>query len=80
MRIIMPFFIMFVDPPSTLYECIYRLFLPSCHADRMNVLLRKYSMYKDLSDNGLRFYKDNIAEIQRIVPKEKLLVINVKEG
>ena len=71
---------MFVDPPSTLYERIYRLFLPGHLADRMDVVLLKYSMDRDLSDDGLRFYKDYIAEIQRIVPKEKLLVMNVKEG
>jgi len=54
---------MFVDPPSTLYKRIYRLFLPNHPADRMNVLLLKYSTYGDLSDNELRFYKDDIAEI-----------------
>jgi len=59
----MPFFNMFVDPPSTLYKRIYRLFLPNHPADRMNVLLLKYSTYGDLSDNELRFYKDDIAEI-----------------
>jgi hypothetical protein len=80
MRTIIPFFTMFVDPPSTLYEHIYCLFVPGHPADRVKVLLRKYSMYKDLSDNELMFYKDYIAEIQKIVPKEKLLVMNVKEG
>lgn len=43
-RTIMPFFTMFVDPPSTLYERICRLFLPGHPADRMNVLLLKYSV------------------------------------
>jgi hypothetical protein len=76
----MPFFTMFVDPPSTLYKSIYRLFHPSHPADRMNVLLLKYSMYGDLSDDGFRFYKDDIAEIQKIVPKEKLPIMNVREG
>jgi hypothetical protein len=70
----MPFFTMFVDPPSTLYKSIYRLFHPSHPADRMNVLLLKYSMYGDLSDDGLRFYKDDIAEIQKIVPKVRRLI------
>ena len=37
-------------------------------------------MGKDLSDNEIEFYKDYIGEIQRIVPKEKLLVMNVKDG
>jgi hypothetical protein len=62
-----------LTPPSTPCERIYRLFLP-------NMLLLEYSMHRDLSDNGLRFYKDYIAEIQRIAPKEKLLVMNVKEN
>ena len=37
-------------------------------------------MYKDLPENGITFYKDDNAEIQRIVPNEILLVVNVKEG
>jgi hypothetical protein len=37
-------------------------------------------LYKDLSDNGLRFYKEDIAEIQKIMRKEKLPIMNVKEG
>ena len=71
---------MHVDPPKTLYERIYRLFLPGHPADRLNILLRKHYMYKDLPENGIKFYNDYNAEIQRIVPKEKLLVMNVKEG
>jgi hypothetical protein len=63
MKAIMPFFAMFVDPPSTLYERIHRLLLPRHPADRMNVLLRKYSTYEDLLDNGLWFYKDYVVEI-----------------
>lgn len=46
MKTIMPFFAMFVDPPSTLYECIYRLFLPHHPADWVTVRLRKCSTYK----------------------------------
>jgi hypothetical protein len=63
MKTIMLFFAMFVDPPSTLYERIYRLFLPHHPADRMTVRLRKCSTYKDLLDNRLRFYKDYVVEI-----------------
>jgi hypothetical protein len=37
-------------------------------------------MYKDLPENGRKFYEEYNAEIQRIVPKESLLVMNVKEG
>lgn len=57
MKTIMPFFAMFVDPPSTLYERIYRLFLPHHPADRVTVRLRKCSTYEDLLDNGLRFIR-----------------------
>ena len=80
MKTIMPYFYRFVDNPSTLYERIYRALLPGHPADRMNVLLRKHYIYKDLPENGIKFYSDYNAEIQRIVPKENLLVMNVKEG
>ena len=78
-RTIVPFFAIFVDPPSTLYECIYRLFLPRHPADRMNVLLLRYSVQRCVGQ-WTQVYKDDIAEIQKIVPKEKLPVMNVKEG
>ena len=45
----------------------------------MNVLLRKHYVCKVLPKNGIQFYNDQNAEIRSIVPKEDLLVMNVKE-
>lgn len=37
-------------------------------------------MYPSLKDTGHIFYQGYIDEIKRIVPKDKLLIFNVKEG
>lgn len=42
----------------TLFARIYRFFLPSTPVDRLNVLLKKHYMYKDLGENGIQFYNE----------------------
>lgn len=56
--------------------------------DRLNELLAyNYEMYTLLiydaqhgTKKALEWYEEYVKEIQRIVPKERLLVMNVKEG
>jgi hypothetical protein len=43
MKTIVPFFTMFVDPPSTFYERIYRLSSPATLPIEMDMLLRECS-------------------------------------
>lgn len=76
----MPFFHTFCSPPATLVERVYGLLVPSDVTGRLNELLYRHYMYKDLPENGRNFYESYNAEIQRIVPKKNLLVMNVKEG
>ena len=78
MSTLMGFFAAFYSP--SLFATIYRLFLPQTPVDRLNLLLKKHYMYKDLDTNGIKFYNEYNAEIQRLVPKEKLLIFNVKQG
>ena len=75
----MPFFNTFFSKP-TLCEWLYRMFMPGDIVDRFNALLFKHYMYKDLPANGRQFCETYNAEIQRLVPKHRLLVMNVKEG
>jgi Sulfotransferase domain len=39
----------------------------------------KHHLYKDLPENGRKSYGEGNAEIQQIVPKDKLWVINVED-
>ncbi|KAI9723164.1 MAG: hypothetical protein M1828_004267 [Chrysothrix sp. TS-e1954] len=65
----------------TLLQRVFKLFgPPPTEVDRMHELLLKHYMYKDLHTNGVQFYKEHAEEVQRVVPKERLLVMNVKEG
>ncbi|KAK5122261.1 hypothetical protein LTR85_004171 [Meristemomyces frigidus] len=89
MRTIMPFFEKLSLPPRTWTASAYRLFMPPETAfSKVNYMLpRNYEMYKLLAEDmhsgsrkALGWYEDYCAEIQRIVPKEKLLVMNIKEG
>ncbi len=54
--------------------------MPGDITDRFNALLFKHHMYKDLQENGRQCYETYNAEVQPIVPRERLLVMNVKEG
>lgn len=89
MRTVMPFFDKFSLPPRTWANWLYRQFLPPPTAlDKVNYMLpRYYDMYRLLAEDlrtggsrGLEWYEQYNTEIQRIVPKERLLVMNVKEG
>ena len=89
MATIMPFFDRLILPPQTWKVWVYRKFLPPPTAfQRLNGLLPKhYEMYrtlaKDLRDEskkGIKWYEDYCAEVQSTVPKEKLLVMNIKDG
>jgi len=79
MSTVMPFFWTFFAP-TNLAGRIYRALLPKAALDRMAALLYKHYMYKDLATNGKRFYEEHNAEVMRTVPRENLLVFNVKEG
>ena len=67
-------------PPTSLYERLFRCFKPTAPFYAMNHILARNFMYPDMRNTGLIFYQGYIDEIKRIVPKEKLLVLNVKEG
>lgn len=89
MRTIIPYFERLVVSPDTWSRWLYQQFLPySGSLGRMNELLARYSpMYiallrdaKEGTRCGIAFYEDYCSEIQEVVPKERLLVMNVKEG
>lgn len=46
----------------------------------MNNILSRHFMYPSLKDTGHIFYQGYINEIKRIVPKDRSLIFNVKEG
>ena len=76
-------------PPKTLYERFYRQFQPPPGPiGRVSrKILKHYDMYQILAEdmrhgtkNGMQCYVDHNEEIRRLVPDDRLLVFNVKEG
>lgn len=67
-------------PTKTIWERIYRAFLPVTPMYRLCVLLERYYMYGFVRERGREFYQEYNSEIKKIVPRERLLVFNVKEG
>lgn len=80
MNTIVPMYEVFHSQNNSLYNRIRRFFVPESPFHRMNELLLHHYMYKDFARNGKQFYIDHITEVERIVPKDKLLVYNVKQG
>lgn len=89
MNTLMPFFEGFVRPPATLWTRLLQYFMPVDSADFVlcQLLLEHFSMYRDLgydmengTEKGKEWYRAHIKELEKIVPKEKLLVMNIKEG
>ncbi|PYH89013.1 hypothetical protein BO71DRAFT_435204 [Aspergillus ellipticus CBS 707.79] len=58
-------------PPRSLGARLYRLF---------SVLLYRHYMYGFMPERGRQFYTEYNATIRRIVPADRLLVMNVTEG
>ena len=89
MRTIMPYFDKFFLPAQTWSMWLYRKFLPPQTAfARLNEVLPKhYEMYQTLAEDmrdgkqkGIEYYENHLAEVRKVVPKERLLVMNVKDG
>ena len=66
--------------PSGIYEHLYRWFLPKSAFWHMNEILRHHFMYPDIRNTGAIWYQGYSDEIRRLVPKDRLLEINLKEG
>ena len=67
-------------PATSMYEHLFRYFKPTAPFYAMNHILARNFMYPDMRNIGPIFYQGYIDEIKRIVPSERLLVFNVKEG
>ena len=63
-----------------IYEFFYRYFFPTEVFWRMNRKLLSHFIYPDLRNTGPVFYQGYNEEIKRLVPQERLLVYNLKEG
>ena len=66
--------------PSGIYESVYRWFLPKSAFWHMNEILRQHFMYPDIRNTGAIWYQGYNDEIRRLVPEDRLLVFNCKEG
>ncbi|PWY66525.1 hypothetical protein BO94DRAFT_332000 [Aspergillus sclerotioniger CBS 115572] len=73
-------FDVFHTPTRSLQARVYRLFIPETRLHRLSDLLHRHYMFGFMHNWGLHFYQGYNAEIQRIVPADRLLLFNVKEG
>ena len=82
MATIWPFVERMVHPDVSVWRKIWRAFLDPTGFDRMLELvhLNPQGMYWKFPERGKDFYREHNEKIRRMVPKEKLLEYNVKQG
>lgn len=65
---------------SSIYGRLLHWYLSRSPVWQMNEILRKHFMYPDIRNTGAIFYQGYNDEIKRLVPADRLLVMNLKEG
>ena len=81
MNTAVPSFSKLYGPNASLGRRLFRLLSgPESPVERMNELLWRHYISTDIAVGGTKFYQDYLAEVQCLVPKENLLVYNVKQG
>lgn len=82
MGTIWPFVELLILPDVPLWRRIWREFLPPDPFARMTQLfhLNPDGMYHRFPEQGKEFYVNHNEKIRKVVPKEKLLEFNVKQG
>ena len=56
------------------------LILPTTPTAEAFPLIVKYTRIRDIPWDGIRMYEDHVSWIRRLVPEDRLLVYNVKDG
>ena len=80
---ILPLLDTYYRPTWNPFLLVYRFFVfwdGYTAGDRVRAFLIRYTHHATHRQDGVRYYKEFNEEIERIVPKEKLLVFEVKEG
>ena len=81
MNTAVPSFARMYGPDASIGRRLFRLLSgPESAVERMNELLWRHYFSTDIATGGTKFYQDFLAEVQRLVPKERLLVYNVRQG
>ncbi|KAE8447257.1 hypothetical protein EG329_010951 [Mollisiaceae sp. DMI_Dod_QoI] len=82
MDTIWPFVELLIKKDVSFWRKMWRKFLDPDEFQRMTKLfhLNPKGMYHEFPTRGKIFYEEHNAKIQRVVPEEKLLVYNVKQG
>ena len=80
MSTLYPYFKRYHIPTWNPLTLIYRALCPKDSYTRMNDLNCRYARYETFPQYGRQRYLDHNAVVKEAVPKDRLLVFNVKEG